>query len=52
MLKRLTALRRILAYCLLTLALAGCKTDIYTDLSEREANAMMNALLSDGIEAE
>lgn len=48
----LTWVRKLAALSLMLLALAGCKTDIYTDLSEREANAMLKALLTEGIEAE
>ncbi|TLX58655.1 EscJ/YscJ/HrcJ family type III secretion inner membrane ring protein [Stutzerimonas nosocomialis] len=42
--------------CLLVIVLAallhGCDTDLYTNLSEREANAMLATLLREGIPAE
>ena len=37
---------------LLSLFLAGCKTELYSDLTEREANLMLAALLDAGIVAE
>ena len=33
-------------------ALAACNTELYSDLSEREANDMLGALLTEGIDAE
>ncbi len=36
---------------LISLALAGCKTDLYTKLNEREANEMVALLLGNGIDA-
>jgi type III secretion protein J len=36
---------------LATLTLAGCKTDLYTKLSEREANEMIALLLGHGIDS-
>ena len=47
----LTLLRRFVCLALL-LALAGCKTDLYTKRTEAEANEMVAALLQRGIEAE
>jgi len=43
--------RRIAALALVALVLGGCKTDLYTKLSEREANEMVALLLDKGIEA-
>lgn len=34
------------------MVLSACKTEIYTNLSEREANDMLSALLASGIDAE
>jgi type III secretion protein J len=45
------AARPILAVVLVALALAGCKTDLYTKLNEREANEMVALLLGHGIDA-
>jgi len=39
------------AVALLVLALAGCKTELYTGLDEREANEMMALLMKNGIDA-
>lgn len=44
-------LRRFAAIGLVALALGGCKTDLYTKLSEREANEMVATLLDKGIDA-
>ena len=41
---------RLLAVCLL-LIITGCKTDLYTNVSEREANEMLAILMSNGISA-
>lgn len=41
-----------LAAILLCLALAGCKTQLYSDLPEKEANAVLAALLDASIDAE
>jgi type III secretion protein J len=41
----------ILVAILVSLALGGCKTDLYTKLNEREANEMVALLLGHGIEA-
>lgn len=40
---------RPLAVLLLALALAGCKTDLYSKITEREANEMVSALSTQGI---
>jgi len=45
-------MRRILLVTAMLMALAGCKTDLYSNISEREANEMMSILLTSGIEAE
>lgn len=45
-----TAAARVL--CLACLALAGCKVDLYSNLTEREANEMLAALTSESIPAE
>jgi type III secretion protein J len=39
------------AAALLILALAGCKTELYTGLDEREANEMIALLIKNGIDA-
>lgn len=44
-------LRRALGVCLIALALAGCKAELYSDLSEREANEIIAALMEIGIPA-
>jgi type III secretion protein J len=41
----------IWAAAVLALALAGCKTELYTGLDEREANEMAALLIKNGIEA-
>jgi type III secretion protein J len=46
------AARRLLAIVLLACLVQGCKTQLYTNLSEREANTMVAALLHQGIPAE
>jgi type III secretion protein J len=38
--------------CLLCLALAGCRTDVYTKQNEADANQMVSALLERGLDAE
>lgn len=44
---------RLLTLCLLGLLLAGCqKVELYSNLSEREGNAMLAALLTHGIAAD
>jgi type III secretion protein J len=43
--------RRIAALAAVALVLGGCKTDLYTKLSEREANEMVALLLDKGIDA-
>lgn len=49
----MSAMRRGLRpACLLLLLLAGCKTDLYTRLDEREANEMVAILLHGGIDAD
>ena len=40
------------ALLLLTLLLAGCKTELYANLPEREANEMLGILLSRGVTAD
>jgi type III secretion protein J len=45
-------IRRWLLVMVALVALAGCRTDLYTDFSEREANEMMAALLQHGISAQ
>lgn len=50
--KAMASVRKRIAVSAMVLALAACNTDIYTDLSEREANGMLNVLLSDGIQAQ
>ena len=45
------SVRRAVGACLIALALAGCKSELYTDLSEREANEMIAALMEIGIPA-
>jgi len=47
-----TAIVRVGAAALLCLALAGCKVDLYSNLTEREANEMLAALTSESIPAE
>ncbi|KNY19835.1 type III secretion inner membrane ring lipoprotein SctJ [Methylobacterium sp. ARG-1] len=44
-------LRRAALFAAVALVLGGCKTDLYTKLSEREANEMVALLLDKGIEA-
>ncbi|MEM8837984.1 MAG: type III secretion inner membrane ring lipoprotein SctJ [Pseudomonadota bacterium] len=44
-------MRHLLIACLM-LVLAGCKVDLYTNLSEREANEMLAVLMSNGISAQ
>jgi type III secretion protein J len=44
-------LTRLVCMFLMVAALAGCKTDIYTGLTEREANEMLAALLEQDIAA-
>lgn len=46
----LTARRAALPLCL-ALALAGCKEELYTNLTEREANDIVAALVNEGIPA-
>ncbi|MEM9764662.1 MAG: type III secretion inner membrane ring lipoprotein SctJ [Pseudomonadota bacterium] len=43
---------RWLAACCLVLTLAGCKVELYSGLSEHEANEMVALLLANGISAE
>jgi len=43
--------RRLVIATACCLALQGCKTDLYTNLNEREANAMVATLLERGIPA-
>jgi type III secretion protein J len=43
---------RLLLIVLLACLVQGCKTQLYTNLSEREANSMLSALLHKGIAAE
>lgn len=45
-------IRRWLLLMVALVALAGCRTDLYTNVTEREANEMMAALLQNGISAE
>jgi type III secretion protein J len=45
------AITRLLAIALLAGALAGCKAELYSNLSEREANEMIAVLNGAGIEA-
>jgi type III secretion protein J len=45
-------LRRPLAAALLALALTGCQVELFTGLSEREANEMLSILLRAGIDAD
>ncbi|MEM6678663.1 MAG: type III secretion inner membrane ring lipoprotein SctJ [Pseudomonadota bacterium] len=47
----MTTIRRLFCVAMLVV-LAGCKTDLYSGLSEREANDMLAALLSNNIQAE
>ncbi|MBC8130273.1 MAG: type III secretion inner membrane ring lipoprotein SctJ [Rhizobiaceae bacterium] len=42
--------RLALVLCLVA-SLAGCKTDVYSNLTEREANEMMAVLMSNGVRA-
>ena len=42
---------QLIAASLCLLVLAGCKTELYTDLGEREANEMVAILLNAGIKA-
>lgn len=51
MLAQMRVMLRLLALVAVVLALAGCRTDLYTNVSEREANEMMSALMSEGIMA-
>ncbi|MCO4318273.1 type III secretion inner membrane ring lipoprotein SctJ [Phyllobacterium sp. 21LDTY02-6] len=52
---QISGLKRLLTNCFLVAALAAalqaCKEDLYTNLEEREANAMVAALLHKGIPA-
>lgn len=43
--------RRLAAIVAVAMVLGGCKTDLYTRLSEREANEMVATLLDRGIDA-
>ena len=45
-------IRRWLLVMVALIALAGCRTDLYTNITEREANEMMAALLHHGISAQ
>ncbi len=47
----MTSFLRFLRPMVLLLALGACKTDIYSNLSEQEANDMLRALLSQDIQA-
>jgi type III secretion protein J len=47
-----STLKRVYAGLLLVSALAGCQTEIYSRLDERDANEMLAVLLSSDIEAE
>lgn len=42
---------RVAALCLAAVLLAGCKSELYSNLTEREANQMVAALLEAGIPA-
>jgi type III secretion protein J len=44
--------RALAAAAFLCLALAGCKTDVYTKQNETDANQMVSALLDRGLDAE
>lgn len=48
---RIRYLRCVAVVTALALVLGGCKTDLYTKLSEREANEMVALLLDKGIDA-
>jgi type III secretion protein J len=48
---RRRTIRRLAAIVAVTMVLGGCKTDLYTRLSEREANEMVATLLDRGIDA-
>jgi type III secretion protein J len=48
----LRSTRRLLAIVLLACLVQGCKTQLYTNLDEREANTMVAALLHKGIPAD
>ncbi|WP_068310260.1 type III secretion system inner membrane ring lipoprotein SctJ [Polycladidibacter hongkongensis] len=43
--------RRVLVAVLMLFALTACKTDLYTKLTEQEANTMLSLLLENGISA-
>lgn len=45
-------LGRVFAFALVATALAGCKVDLNTNLSEQEANQIIAILLENGIEAD
>jgi len=47
-----SGMHRILALTLCLFALAGCKTELHTNLSERDANEVLAALLSEGMAAD
>jgi type III secretion protein J len=49
--RRLRSLLRALGLCTLVLTLAACRIDLHTQLSEQDANEMLDALLSAGIDA-
>lgn len=44
-------MRKTLLVLAALLVLAGCKTDLYSNITEREANQMMAALMQNGIDA-
>ncbi|MEM9341891.1 MAG: type III secretion inner membrane ring lipoprotein SctJ [Pseudomonadota bacterium] len=46
-----STLRRLTAVAAACLVLAGCKSELFTDMSEREANQVIAALMSEGIPA-
>ena len=49
--KGIKGVRTFFGFCLILFLLAGCQQELFMDLSEKDANAMMSALLKRGVYA-